>query len=269
MLRHIAPSEYETVIDQHVTDMIICYDDKVVHNAERWAVAKLKSYLNKCFDTTFLKQRVFDWSFKMEYKKGDWVIDQKTCTYYICIKDAPAATPLHDEAYFYCDDETNCGTCYDYCTEVKQGEVYYSQHGGVFIAIADAPAGTKLTDLRYFAQRRDETIIGLIMDMAIYRYHNRTESNAIPQHRQLAYEMAQEDLNRISRGHVCPDGLLQKDKDGDGIPDNNKGTTIISEPPKRMKWSRGSYRQDACYQDQSRPCKKNCNCPNCKKKKMR
>ncbi len=197
--------------------MVTDANDQVRIRAEAFAREEMEGYLNSEYDTDkIFNRRVFDFSASGQYKVGDLVI-KSTGEQYVCILDATGAD-IEINTKFILDAGLVYETYDDEEGVYEPGDTVANAVGIKYLCIKDAPAGTDINDPEYFYLKRNDLMVMLYCDIALYHYHARLNPNQVPQLRTDRYLDAEKKLKLIRRKELTP-SIPRTDANEDGTPD--------------------------------------------------
>lgn len=221
MYRFVCQYDYLSIIRESVKGMVTdTVDDRRIV-AEQFAREEVEGYLNLEYDVDrILNFRVFDAEVAGAYKAGDLVINS-TGQQHVCILDDSNGTAEHlnDDTRFV-KDKLEVIKTYTEKTAFTAGETVVGPDKVKYLVIKDVPAeGKLLSDTTYFFTKRNSLLIMIYIDISVYHYHARINSNQIPQIRADRYLDAIDKLKRIRKKELTP-AIPRADLNEDGVPDS-------------------------------------------------
>jgi len=216
MYRFVCDYDYQSIIRDAVKVILTDNNVQVRLRAEQFAREEIESYLNTEYDVDLiLNHQVFDLVTNQVRKKGDWII-KSDGTVYVCILEGANTTDITNQTKFLEDKlvikqfvEPNNFTAGD--TLIDTAKVKW-------FCIQNAPTGTALSDADYYRIKRNDLIVMLYCDIAIYHFHARINPSKVPQLRIDRYMDALDKLKRIRRKEMTP-AIPRTDRNDDGSPD--------------------------------------------------
>lgn len=217
MYRFVCNYDYTSLIKDAIKTMVTDANDQVRHRAEQFAREEIEGYLNLEYNVDrILNHQVYDFAANATHQVNDLII-KSDGTQYVCI-EANANTNDIDNATKFVKEDLSKIKIYDVAVANTKGDTVVGPDKVKYLCIKDAPAGTSLFDTEYFYTKRNDLIVMLYCDIAIYHYHARINPNQVPQLRVDRYMDAQDKLKRIRRKELTP-AIPRADRNDDGEPD--------------------------------------------------
>jgi hypothetical protein len=202
MTNWLCTSDYKSTIRPGVRDMVTDADETNRLAAEAAALEEVRGYLAFGFDVARLfGHRVFDHVLTNSYLKGNQVIASNGNTY-IALQDVPASTALSN-ANYWLQDVPQLILTHDEDTAFTKGNSVMGPFGETYLVLADT-TGAALDDTDTFYLRRNNLLVMITLDIALYHLHARISAKQIPEWRGMRYTEALAKLDKIRQNKMNP-----------------------------------------------------------------
>lgn len=229
MYRFVCNYDYAALIKDSIKQMVTDENDQVRRRAEQFAREEIEGYLNLEYDVDrTLNHQVYDFVADITHAINDLII-QNDGKQFVCI-EANANTNAIDDSTKFVEDKLAIIKTYTATAEFEKGQTVIGSDKVKYLCIKNAPAGTSLFDTEYFYVKRNDLMVMLYCDIAIYHYHARINPNQVPQLRVDRYLDAIDKLKRIRRKELTP-AIPRADRNDDGSPDT--GAMMMTSNDKR------------------------------------
>jgi hypothetical protein len=233
MYNFICSWDYRSLIKEGVKAMVTEGNDQIRLRAESFAREEMEGYLNSEYDVArVFNFKVLDFSSPAVDVKAGTLVIKDDGSQFVCILDATTAN-LSDPLKFV-EDKLEVIKTYGATTVFTKGDTVVGSDQVKYLCIKDAPAGTNLFDSTYFWIKRNDLMVMIFCDIAIYHYHARINPNQIPQLRLDRYIDAVDKLKRIRRKELTP-AIPRTDANGDGTPDSG-AMIMVSQTKRQNGW---------------------------------
>lgn len=198
----LTTSDYKSVIRSTTTDMVTDASDANKVAAEASALDEVSGYLAFDYDYgRILGHRVFDHVLANTYLEQDMVIDSAGVQY-VALQDVPASTALSNAAYWL-KDEQKQPQLHDATTAFLKGGTVLGPNGERYLVLANS-TGDDLTDADIFWLKRNNLLVMIAVDIALYHLHARIHAKQMPVWRLERYEQAIAKLKAIRKLEMNP-----------------------------------------------------------------
>jgi Protein of unknown function (DUF1320) len=215
--------DYRLHIKDPVRNMVTDVQPNLRLQAERYALEEIRGYLCHSYDVAAaFNHPYFDLDALATYYPRQSIINALGEEFYCLAQGNPTQQYLTphfvkvENKYFY----------YDATQIYNEGEIVSDLGEGIqYLCIATTTAGDVLTDKNKFALRRNDFLLKIYIDIALYHIHSRIHQDQVTGIRIERYNDAIEDLKMIRKGLICL-ALPRTDSDGDGVPDVGGSSTV-------------------------------------------
>lgn len=199
----LCPNDYLFIIRSDVSGMVTDANATVRTQAERAAQDEIEGYLLHDYDVA----RTLDYSTRNlvtgdTYTPGDLVISTAG-EHYICI--APGTGAEVADTTKFIPDRYSLPLPWAASTEYAPGVTISGPSRLQYLCIQERPsAGPDLSDTDFFFLKRNDLLVMIFLDIAVYHFHARQNPNQVPTLRIERYEAAIDKLKRIRRKELTP-----------------------------------------------------------------
>lgn len=199
----VCPNDYLFIIRTDVAGMVQEANDAVRLQAERSAQDEIEGYLLHDYNVALALD--FDTRALItgaQYTPGQLIVSPAGENY-VCIA-AGGAAEINDTQKFV-KDNFPIPVPYADNTAYTPGQSISAPNRLQYLVIRARPAGgPALDDTAHFFLKRNDLLVMIYLDMAVYHYHARISPNQVPTIRIERYEQAIEKLKRIRRKELTP-----------------------------------------------------------------